>query len=332
MAVPTVTHEPRKDDVGMSAQFTIPLELRQLLLNIFKDALGLVDQADLHLVVQEVKGHLFNRDFKSAFGKEIFLEAYAGRWSPSRALAYIEIFNSPEMHVLWDREKSTVTAAPKVVFVGGGAGAELVALAGLLRLRALNNISVVAVDVADWSQIVNKLEQTITLPPPLSRYASAEKQAANSPLVDCGVLNVDFKHHDILDAPEPEVRLLLSDASLITLMFTLNELFSTSMGKTTSMLLTMTDLVASGTMLLVVDSPGSYSEVSLGKDKRLKRYPMAWLLDHVLIDMTRPSPEESGGWEKLVGNGSNWFRVSDKLRYPMPLESMRYQMHLFRRL
>lgn len=336
------THEGR-EDTGMSAQFTTPLELQQLLLNIFKDTLALSKQPDLQSTVQEVKGHLYRRDFQSAFGKEEYLKAYAGRWSPSRALAYVEIFNSPEMQPLWYTGKTAEPPppTPKVICIGGGAGAEVVALAGLINLHdAQEKLSMVAVDLADWSNILITLEQSITSPPSASRYAlpstavtgSAPTRAASSPLVDRDALALEFNHSDILNMPEPEMRLLLGDVTLITLLFTLNELFSTSINKATGLLLTLTDVVAPGTMLLVVDSPGSYSEVSLGKSKALKQYPMVWLLNHVLLETTRASPKASSKWENMVSDGSRWFRVNEKLKYPLPLENIRYQIHLYRRI
>lgn len=61
----------------------IPLELQQLLLNIFKDVFHeVLDGEDLKKTLQEVKGALYERDFERAFGKDEFLEAYSVRWSP----------------------------------------------------------------------------------------------------------------------------------------------------------------------------------------------------------------------------------------------------------
>lgn len=51
---------------------------------------------------------------------------------------------------------------------------------------------------------------------------------------------------------------------LATIFFTLNELFATSVPRTTGLLLRLTDVLPPGAVLLVVDSPGSYSVVSLG--------------------------------------------------------------------
>lgn len=62
----------------------IPLELQQLLLDVFRNVFenALSNEDDLKKTLQEVKGALYERDFEKAFGKEEFLEAYAVRWSP----------------------------------------------------------------------------------------------------------------------------------------------------------------------------------------------------------------------------------------------------------
>ena len=69
----------------------IPLDLQQLSLNIFRDSFVGRLESDIQPLLQEVKGHLFNRDFKTAFGRNDYLEAYSARWSPSRALGYLQV-------------------------------------------------------------------------------------------------------------------------------------------------------------------------------------------------------------------------------------------------
>jgi 25S rRNA (uracil2843-N3)-methyltransferase len=119
---------------------------------------------------------------------------------------------------------------------------------------------------------------------------------------------------------------------LITLLFTLNELYTSSITQTTAFLLKLTAATVQGTVLLVVDSPGSYSEATVGKDK--KKYPMQWLMDRTLLGDQGAAREERDApkWEKVMGDESRWFRMPEKLKYPISLENMRYQIHLFRRL
>ncbi|KAK6696965.1 hypothetical protein SNK05_013628 [Fusarium graminearum] len=109
------------------------------------------------------------------------------------------------------------------------------------------------------------------------------------------------------------------------MLFTLNELYTTAgIGKTTKFLKNLGQVLAPDSLVLVVDSPGSYSEAALGKEK--KKYPMQWLLDHTLIETETPGYS----WEKLQSDDSTWFRLSEDLSYPIALEDMRYQMHLYR--
>ncbi|KAH6630851.1 hypothetical protein B0J18DRAFT_408041 [Chaetomium sp. MPI-SDFR-AT-0129] len=125
---------------------------------------------------------------------------------------------------------------------------------------------------------------------------------------------------------------------LITLLFTLNELFTAGgLAPTTRFLLALTDAAPVGSLLLVVDSPGSYSEVVIGdtqgKDGKKKReYPMGWLLDRVLLDTEREGDGEDDKkrWVKVEEKESVWFRLGTGLEYPIGLEDMRYQMHLYR--
>ncbi len=134
---------------------------------------------------------------------------------------------------------------------------------------------------------------------------------------------------DILELEKPKLADIIGPCPcLTTLLFTLNELFASGgIGKTTAFLMKLTSIIPIGSLLLVVDSPGSYSETTVGK--LAKRYPMQWLLDKVLLE-TESNPVEGRRWVKLQSNDSVWFRLSDGLRYPIPLENMRYQMHLYR--
>jgi 25S rRNA (uracil2843-N3)-methyltransferase len=93
----------------------------------------------------------------------------------------------------------------------------------------------------------------------------------------------------------------------------------------------MTAAVKPGSLLLVMDSPGSYSETIVGNEA--KKYPMQWLLDHTLLETQKLGANESiPQWEKLISEDSKWFRIAETLHYPIPLENMRYQIHLYRRL
>lgn len=315
------------------------LNLQQKCLDIFRDALS--PSIDDKATLQEVKGNLYNRDFSTAFGKEEYLRVYASRWSPSRALAYLNVFaDSANDFAPPNRESDGLVANEplRIVSLGGGAGGELVGLGAWLSTAldqqvasAARSARVDLVDIADWSNVIRELLAGLTSPPAISNYASQAKKDANKALVPEEALDAKFHQLDILSsegASQASLSGLLEEANSVTFMFTLNELYSTSLPATQSLLNRMTETMKGGSHLLVVDSPGSYSTVSLNGTE--KKYPMQWLLDHTLLGSKGKDGDQSSRWEKVTEDSSRWFRLSKELRYPIALEDMRFQMHLFR--
>lgn len=398
-----VAENPKASESSKGSS-AVALELQQLLLNVFKNAFSTQFDDNLPGVIQNVKQQLFHRDFEKAFGSEAHLKAYATRWSPSRALAYLEILCSlPHLsnrlrriahggavqsgeaehpagtseetaHDTHVEERATMpqpyTITPtsdsgrtKIACLGGGAGAELVAIAGYLRylwsstiVRAQSsqaildsgsgtpiNFEIAALDIADWSAVVHTLSTGVCSPPPISKYASAASRAVNAPLIDPESFTVNIYRQDVLNMDVQLMTSVLQGTTLVTLMFTLNELYTTSMSGTTNLLLSLTYILEPGSLLLVVDSPGSYSTVDVGKNGNKddlsptsKKYPMQWLLDHTLLEASTIGSSMNttlgGQWEKLVSDDSRWFRLPEGLKYPIALEDMRYQLHLYRHL
>jgi len=380
---------------------TIPIELQQLLLNVFRDAFpDVLTSGTLQPLLQDVKAALYERDFTRAFGKSEHLEAYSVRWSPSRALCYLSILVDLRKHLAETNQLSAKRQSPEgngavkiamsnadvqdesldsaahpadtfepdlqVSCFGGGA-AEVVAFGGFswymrdalhgpnaainshkdeeeltmtnLSISAnLPKINLLLLDTAQWQDVVHKLHSSLTTPQPLSKYASSAARAANSPLIADGDMVSTFRKEDVLVTAQNHLNDLLGKKPmLLTLLFTLNELYTTSIGKTTAFLLKLTMAVKPGSLLLVVDSPGSYSETKLGSEAT--KYPMSWLMDHTLLEAQDTKEEPKGGkneaapsWVKVVSEESKWFRIPEELRYPIPLENMRYQMHLYRRV
>ena len=333
--------EPRSEQVHVQEQpHVITLDLQQKLLDIFKDALH--PSLEDNLMLQEIKSHLYNRDFSAAFGKHEYLRVYTSRWCPGRVLAYLRILTELQNTLISSRTDGDPRSPFRAVCLGGGAGAEQVAFAGWMTATAnepavspLQSIELSLVDIADWGDIVRILHETVTTPPKLSQYASQSKRNSNRALVQPEALSVNFQHLDVLDTAEKSANstaVLFTGADLVTMMFTLNELYSTSVSKTQGLMSCITEDMRPGTHLLIVDSPGSYSTVSINGTE--KKYPMQWLLDHTLLG---PQPKAASNnpdakWKKLVSNDSRWFRLPDGLQYPIDLENMRYQIHLYERL
>ena len=384
-----------RNAVHSSTSRQVPLELLQLVLNVFRDTFPAQFDSTLSGLLQEIKQNLYDRNFRDAFGRSDLLEAYAMRWSPSRALAYLHIFcklptlsssilsgfpRNEKGNESWDSSTesdpspvNSLDRAPnfqqnfdrihkqsnRIVCIGAGAGAELVALGAFLNhivgplrenVQPLSckadthaMLEVNAIDIADWSPILRELYSSMTTAPRLSQYASVKAQASNQPLINSVNFKLRCTKSDILKMDSTDLDDAFAGAILVTMMFTLNELYSTSISTTTNLLLSLTMLLSPDALLLVVDSPGSYSTIELGAGSDAnasndrKKYPMSWLLDHTLLtDASTGSPKngslERPRWEKLISRDAEWFRLPDELKYPIDLEDMRYQLHLYRRV
>lgn len=365
---------PRLDHV-------LPVELEQLMINVFRTTFPASNDFEaLKPTLQEIKDALFRRDFDMAFGRDDFLGAYAIRWSPSRALGYAQLMawiceeraDDACIQRLLGGDDEQRTA--KVVCFGGGA-AEIMAFSGLLRhlrpseaagkpdspsedisedLQALSIseagpsatlLDLHLIDTADWSSVLSKLHACLETPPTLSKYASAAARATNASFLSPGAIKHTFTRADVLGCSTDDLRAAIgSDPALLTLLFTLNELYTASMARTTAFLLKLTEAAPNGSLLLVVDSPGSYSETAVGNAKEgeeKKKYPMSWLMDYALVPKPKKKPAEGGGdgegesahaWQKVISEDSVWYRLDEDLEYPVSLENMRFQIHVFKRV
>lgn len=347
-------------------------EEQQRLLNIFSSAFNeTLTSDDFTRILQEIKQALFNREFATAFGREDYVEAYAARWSPTRALCYATVLLSIKSHldtilihnketkheepvvghtqsetVGNENEKSKQNAAAGIEAIQdlkldsttsrdtslhmlsvGGCAAEHIAFASYIQTTSTNG-NLTLLDSGPWAQVVSLLESCTINPPPISKYASAARQAANHPMLGKDQLALSFVQEDVLNLDIDSFSAQCANGKipiLLTMLFTLNELYTTAgIGKTTKFLKNLGQVLAPNSLVLVVDSPGSYSEAALGKEK--KKYPMQWLLDHTLLETDTPGYS----WEKLQSDDSIWFRLPEGLSYPIALENMRYQMHLYR--
>lgn len=334
---------------------------QQRVLNLFADAFGPVLTSDsFNTTLQEIKQALFNRDFAAAFEREDYLGAYAARWSPTRALSYATVFlgirECLSDILLPSRQTDQASASSAIEPAGecsmeeqqpaeanpatettlsfdgrltmvsiGGCAAEHLAFTSYIREMNIQG-DLTLLDSAPWSSITTLLQDKITSMPPLSKYASAAAKAANRPLLSPDQLSCNFIQQNVLDLEQEELgRIMGVEPLVVTLLFTLNELYTNGgISKTTKLLKNLGQVLPHGSLILVVDSPGSYSEAAVGKEK--KKYPMQWLLDHTLTGVESPNCR----WERVIFNQSAWFRLPEGLSYPISLENMRYQIHLYR--
>jgi 25S rRNA (uracil2843-N3)-methyltransferase len=292
------------------------------------------DPEILNPIIQGVKAALYDRDYPTAFGTLQNLEAYVARWTPSRALAYAHLFSNLVESALYapsssnnNNSNAEDNKTKRILSIGGGAGAEIVGFGALALLNHCGNrdhkLHVTAVDVAEWDPVVAKISDYMN-----RNWAhnsgdnsndtsrSLDEHLANLSLIDTDEIKVDFINHDILTLPRD--RLDFSKLDLITSMFTTNELFTASRTGTVKFLKSLVEC-RKGTLLLFVESAGSYSEVMVGT----KKFPVHFLINHVL--------SHDNTWELLSSADSKWYRLPAGLSYPMQLENMRYFYRLYRR-
>ncbi|TQS35959.1 hypothetical protein Golomagni_03603 [Golovinomyces magnicellulatus] len=354
--------------VNFSDELNSSISLQQELLNIFKTALGSTLAVDcLQKKLQDVKEALYERDFDRAFGTQQNLEIYAIRWSPSRALCYHTIladirpylidilpyFNLERFDINHMTNDSHQSQGKVVCF--GGCAAEAVAFYSIFRYvkgdayqqkrdyyitnslddqpKLVSNdstLEVCLVDCAHWQNIVHKLSDTmIKLASTSMDDEGIVSQSCQTSLKPLDIRTIFFQEDILTMSLSKMMNIVGQDSILVTLLFTLNELYASSTSMTTKFLLNLTATLKPGSILLVVDSPGSYSETRIGSGT--KKYPISWLLDYCLLSgSSKISEDTSPKWTKLLREESKWFRVPEALDYPIPLENMRYQMHLYR--
>ncbi|KAK9478684.1 hypothetical protein V1514DRAFT_330739 [Lipomyces japonicus] len=269
--------------------------------------------------IQTVKSYLYERNYVAAFGSCPNLLAYVLRWTPFRALAYLHVFGDlcPQVLTLL----SVKAARKEILCIGGGAGGEVLALSTIARHIKASNLKITAIDVADWDEVFSRLSYGI------QKEYEWIPQADNQ---DNVVL--EFKQADILDVPcfahaatgnitnDKNDIVDFKSLGLITMLFTTNELFAQSKPRALELLNFMNQHCQKGTLLLVVESAGSYSHIQVGS----KTFPVQFLLDHTLVS--------NQDWDVLREEESAWFRLDEEhLKYPLQLENMRFFLRLYRK-
>ncbi|OBA17008.1 hypothetical protein METBIDRAFT_48087 [Metschnikowia bicuspidata var. bicuspidata NRRL YB-4993] len=300
------TFSSANDNIPFHHENTLaPFKVIDLFLEQFQHVLA---AEDLPEMIQAVKAQLYQRDYLSAFDCDDKRLAYAARWTPARALAYSSLFAScPEISELF----SDPNKKSRVLCVGGGAASELVGLASVFcQLKIPNgdtpsSLHMDVIDIADWSLIVNNVTSYVR----------------NKWLYSPSKLSAQFKLGDVL-AQTPE-QLHLSELDLVTLLFTTNELFSEKRTETIKFLHSLSAHCRKGSLLLITESAGSYSHITVG----LKEFPVQFLIDTILVG--KPGVG-NGPWEIVNQSESCWYRINDReVSYPIKLENMRFFYRLY---
>jgi 25S rRNA (uracil2843-N3)-methyltransferase len=400
--------------------------LQSHLLALFPHAFPNVLSAGPEVVkqrIQRLKQALYERAFGAAFAEALpeDLEAYAFRWSPTRALGYCSLFCSGDIgdairgvlsveeNVRWGRAPAkgqmaradhhgTAEVADevrrmslngdhnatgdlpgrskantvKVVALGGGAGAEVVAFAGALANLRHSQRTDAAVadeestsddkqgcrlhlhvlDIAPWQAVLSALHSALSSP-----VLHPTNRDRTNPLLPSDAMTLTFTQSDALSMSPPDLATEVTGAKLVTILFTLNELYAASKARTTKLLLNLTDIFVKGAMLIVVDSAGSYAAVDVGNTQREevtpkaqgKPYPMHFLLDYTLLEAASVVAQGENSneaahasnerrtkkrrrWQKVHEEKARWFRLPKDVDYPLDLEDMRMQVHCYERI
>lgn len=303
-----------------------------------------ISAPDFKQTLQAVKGHLYEKQYAEAFGQESYRRAYEARWVPSRAIVYRRIlreFAEELKRALFDDESNFNATA---VMIGGGAGSEFCALTSVLeRMPAeawrdpaphgdggrRRKLTVAVVDSADWSTTLTSQHAGL-----LSAFPSLE-----------GRLAVEFRKEDILSPPstsEPVPAVIttpldsvLSSARLVTILFTISELFLQSRPATLSLLSRLSRTCSRGCLLLIVES-ASLSSIPIGKEGRV--YALAPMLDLALAQDKGRGDGQRAQWESvetLEEDEGKWYRLPQDVGAVyggVKLENTRVVMRLYRKL
>ncbi|GAA6062840.1 hypothetical protein JCM10212_001846 [Sporobolomyces blumeae] len=326
--------------------------------------------------LQHVKSLLYNKDYLAAFGTdseqgERWREVYFARWTPARAVLYERAFRElgiarilgwGDEHEGRDggrevsearRERGRARAKRedddgtregesvehRVIMVGAGAGAEIVALGCVLdaatsrrgprgsderRGQLRPRVRVQAIDQGNWANLVRRMDDSMKTE--WSALRTGEDTVG-------GGLEIDFVRGDVLstfaappsttttttatssdgappltpslDTPNFDFDLTCRSLKLVTICFTITELLLQSRVSTLRFLSTLTSSAPRGLHLLIVEG-ASLAVIPIGTSGRT--YPLGQLLDHALLG---GGGERDGQWDVVESHEGKWYRMPD---------------------
>ncbi|ODQ82206.1 hypothetical protein BABINDRAFT_158850 [Babjeviella inositovora NRRL Y-12698] len=309
------------------------------------------DTTELQSTIQAVKTDLYNRDYLDAFDDDAKRLAYLIRWSSLRALSYASLMSSltpiVEMiseYIIEEDEDEDC----QCLLIGGGASAEIVGLAAIYgRMKEFCStkdkpLQINVMDVSDWGSIVTQVTNEINTLGWIRQVPDTRPQQ----------FITNYLKNDVLTyfngVPEKDdTAISLANQKLITLLFTTNELFQEDKSKSIQFFQRMNQECSPGTLLLIAESAGSYSNIQIGT----KQFPVFFMIDMLLSNKKSElkkagsgkkskTPEAyDGAWELVESSDSCWYRVdkesqdfySSRLEN-IKLENMRFFFRLYRKL
>ncbi|KAJ2160029.1 hypothetical protein GGF46_002591 [Coemansia sp. RSA 552] len=256
-----------------------------------------VQRPDFDWRLQDIKAKFFVRDFDGIFLDPANLSVYTAQYVPRRALCYFDLFSRPELQAI-------LRARPRIYCLGAGSGSELLGItAACCQVLDMGETGAAPVrihsqDYADWASVLRSLEAAV-------RYKWG---------IGAGQVEYAFSRGNLLDI-SPGIEEHMAGAQLVTAMFVFNELFADK-ANAMNFVKAVTRQVRPGSHFLLVDSAGSFSSIQVGGNSY-----MAYMFFDSLGQFFTP----------VISDDSKWFRHASGLRYPLPVENMRYFVRLYRR-
>ena len=295
--------------------------------------------------------------FREIMGDSEYIERLlSGRKAGSGSRSILASSKGKEREEVTDDEEMR----NKVICLGGGAGSELISFVALLSpenawldfpkpevkedgvgsdeeeddvkpepSKGFPPCDIHLLDIGPYSPVVDKFTTSLRTTLPSTRFTET------------------FHQTDILSPESTSLETILrsttTDSSsssappLITLFYTLSELFLQSRPATIIFLDKLSRQVPKGTLFLIVDSANEEAS-ALGVGKAGRSYSLADVLDGLLCVAKTKDGDADGAppkarWKKLEGVDSRWFRLKAGLQdeYPVKLENSRYWSRLYRR-
>lgn len=238
----------------------------------------------------------------------------------------------------------------RIVSIGGGAGSEYLAIAALIQSSINHHLpssplppdrtptlapptprvppfSFHAIDIGSWSPVLRSFESSLSSLWSMNPWLSLSFCQTN-------ILNPDSSPSGSSPPTRTSDTLDLSGVSgafgppaqIYTLLFTLSELLAQSRAQTIRLFASLTAHAPPGALLVIADAASDISDLSLGGAGRA--WPGYMIADELLVGR-----RGDGGWTKLSGEDSRWFRLEEGVGadWPVRIENTRYWLRVYRR-
>jgi len=276
------------------------------------------DAEELKANVRKIKDLFIQRDFVSIFTDESNYATYLARWVPPRALCYYELLRN----TMAGRLRNRIGRDSRICCLGAGPGSELISIAAVAKELMMENsnsgqggehtLALDLIDLGDFAgctaHISSILEQQWGIGINMAGGPSGGTRsgAVDSPTTQ---IDVDFCQGDLIQ-PSSMVLEKVAKADMITLFFTLNELFEQNLKGTLAALDSIISQMRPGCLLLVADTFSDMSEIELNGHK----FRITLLLDkHFQTSL-----------KTLHSDDSRWYRLKTTLTYPVDLQNVHY--------